>query len=164
MSALPRRYARGRHAPLGHVDAVAHRRWYAQVAVVPPVQQNGVGVSKQRDPFSGYCRNRHKRTALNTHVRADGVRQCMDCPSWQQRYISSAKRPAGKSEERTTEYRRVLSAAELAYLRRLIPCQDCGETQNDRGRTAHRPRCRVPYNREDDGTAGTPSRESTRAA
>jgi len=127
--------------------------------------------------FENVCRNGHTRTADNTYVRADGGRQCMDCPGWKRKNLSTKQRRLLDSGQRTLSggpkphrsrescrkgsaatpppprWNRELSADELAYLRRIIPCCGCGMTQNAKGVTPHRPGCRVPFNTEDDGTA-----------
>lgn len=128
-------------------------------------------VPKRANRFEYVCRNGHARTPENTYVRSDGGRQCMECPSWQGRNLSTRQRQVlqrGEELSRRTKpgpdhYDRVLSASELAYLRSLIPCVVCAEVQNAEGFTVHRPGCWVPLNVEDDGTA-EPSRKTKRVA
>lgn len=136
----------------------------------------GVKRRKQASPrYEHVCRNGHVRTDANTHRRSDGGRQCMDCPGFQRKRLSTKQRrlldaglrglPGAMPELAPAQapgpkyYRRLLSDEELAYLRSLIPCAGCGAAFG----TAHRWDCEVPFNVEHDGTA-EPSQKSTRAA
>lgn len=129
-------------------------------------------VPRRANKYEHVCRNGHTRTHENTYVRSDGGRQCMECPSWKGRQLSTKKRrmlsPETEPLKRRSKpgpehYGRVLSPTELAYLRSLIPCVVCSEVQNAEGVTIHRPGCWVPLNVEDDGTA-EPTQRTKRAA
>lgn len=110
---------------------------------------------RRANMYEHKCRNGHRRTEENTYIRPGGARQCKDCPGWQRSQMSTQQRAGGgrrapKLREQTHHhYHRVLSAAELDYLRSLIPCAMCSTPFG----AAHDGTCRVPYNREDDGTA-----------
>lgn len=107
---------------------------------------------KRRSRFEHVCRNGHVRTPENTYVKKDGARQCMDCPGWQQRSLSTKQRAeVNRTEPDADYYHRALSAKELAYLRSLIPCTGCGAAFG----ADHDDLCLVPYNREADGTHTT---------
>lgn len=132
-----------------------------------------MGVKKPRvNKYETVCRNGHTRTETNTYYHSSR-RQCMDCPGFRRRQLSTNQRrlldagqlhmvPGPEGRPPVSTYIKTLSAEQLAYLRRLIPCVVCGMTQNAQGRTSHRSGCRVPYNQEDDGTA-VPE-QKTRAA
>ena len=128
--------------------------------MVHAVRESGVGVKKKRvSKFEHECRNGHPRTEANTCTRG-GRRQCTDCPGWQRNQLSTNKRRAEAEDASPEErYYRVLSAAELAHLRGLIPCVSCAAPYG----AAHDYRCRVPFNIEDDGTAES-DRKKMRAA
>jgi hypothetical protein len=111
---------------------------------------------KRANMYEQKCRNGHKRTADNTYLRPGGARQCTDCPSWKRSQMGvrarqglAPKPRAAEPEKLAHHYHRVLSAAELGYLRSLIPCVVCEAPSGSK----HSVGCRVPYNREDDGTA-----------
>lgn len=106
---------------------------------------------KRANMYEHQCRNGHRRTAENTYLRSGGARQCMDCPGWQRNQLSAGKRAKASADAARLEqhYHRVLSAAELSYLRGLIPCVGCEAPFG----SEHGAECGVPYNREDDGTA-----------
>lgn len=121
---------------------------------------------KRANMYEHQCRNGHKRTPENTYIRSGGARQCRDCPGWQRSQLGVRKRRGEAPKQRASEpeklshhYHRVLSAAELGYLRSLVPCVVCAApfgAEHDAG-------CHVPYNREDDGTA-EPAASRKRAA
>lgn len=94
----------------------------------------------------------------------------MDCPGFQRKRLSTRQRrlldeglrsldSAPPNAPAPEHYYRLLSAAELDYLKSLIPCAGCGAAFG----TAHRWSCEVPFNAEDDGTAEL-SPENARAA
>lgn len=136
----------------------------------------GVKRRKQARPrYEHVCRNGHVRTEANTHLRSDGGRQCMDCPGFQRKRLSTRQRrlldeglrdlpgampalDAGRTPG-PEHYDRLLSSAELDYLKSLIPCAGCGAAFG----TGHSWDCEVPFNAEDDGTA-EPSPKNARAA
>lgn len=104
---------------------------------------------KRRNRWEHVCRNGHVRTAENTHVHPSGHRQCKECPGWQLNRVSSGRRAELRAERSTgaiggATYHRVLTADELSYLRRLIPCLGCGAPFG----APHDGRCPVPFNRE----------------
>lgn len=116
------------------------------------------------------CRNGHVRTPENTHLRSDGGRQCKDCPGYKRKSLSTRQRrlldeglrsldTVAPDVANPSHYDRLLSAAELDYLKSLIPCVGCGASFG----APHRWGCEVPFNVEDDGTA-EPSPKNARAA
>lgn len=137
----------------------------------------GVKRKKQAKPrYEHVCRNGHVRTDANTYVMpGTNKRQCMDCPGFQRKRLSTKQRQLldaglrdlpGTMPELSREstpgpehYRRTLSADELAYLKSLIPCAGCGAAFG----APHQWRCVVPFNVEADGT-DAPSEKNTRAA
>jgi|SRR5687768_3201854 len=113
---------------------------------------------KRASMYEHQCRNGHKRTAQNTYTRAGGMRQCKDCPGWQRAQLSAQQRSGGQrdaTERAAPRYHRVLSAAELGYLRSLIPCAGCSAPFG----AEHQAECWVPYNREGDGTEASSPRK-----
>lgn len=137
------------------------------------MRESRVGVRRRKQARPRYervCRNGHVRTPENTHLRSDGGRQCKDCPGYKRKSLSTRQRrlldeglrsldPAPPSAPGPEHYDRLLSAAELDYLKSLIPCAGCGAAFG----TGHRWDCEVPFNVEDDGTAEL-SPENARAA
>lgn len=131
----------------------------------------GVKRRKQASPrYEHVCRNGHVRTDANTHYRSDGARQCMDCPGFRRKNLSTRQRrmldeglrsldPVPPNAPGPGHYNRPLTAEQIAYLKSLIPCAGCGAAFG----AAHRWSCEVPFNVEDDGTA-EPSPRNTRAA
>jgi hypothetical protein len=122
---------------------------------------------KRANMYAQKCRNGHRRTAENTYLRPGGARQCTDCPGWQRSQLGvrarqglAPKPRAAEPEKLAHHYHRVLSAAELGYLRSLIPCVQCAAPFG----SAHSDACSVPYNREDDGTVGSAVPSRKRAA
>lgn len=136
---------------------------------------------QKNNRFADVCRNGHVRTEANTYHRGGGHRQCMDCPGFKRKQLSTQQRrlldagqrtldtpaPNGTLPPRTrahkqprgvppTSYHRVLLPEELAYLRRQIPCTGCGAPFG----APHDGACQVPYNREGDD----PADQDTRAA
>lgn len=110
---------------------------------------------QKNNRFADVCRNGHVRTEANTYHRGGGHRQCMDCPGFKRKQLSTRahKQPRGVPP---TSYHRVLLPEELAYLRRQIPCTGCGAPFG----APHDGACQVPYNREGDD----PADQDTRAA